>query len=71
MRFEGRTKYLVIAIIAVVGISGIIEALPHAQESASDLLLDAGILALIILVSVLLARKFGKRNKPVPPVPPG
>ena len=62
MKFEGRTKILVLAIIAAVGLSGIIEALPHAEERTSDLLLDAAILAAIIGVSVLLARRFGKRT---------
>lgn len=62
MKFEGRTKILVFAIIAAVGVSGIVEALPHASESAGDLLIDAAILAAIVIVSVLLARKFGKRR---------
>ena len=60
MKFEGRTKILVLAIIAAVGLSGIVEALPHAQEGLGDLLFDAAILAAIVGVSVLLARRFGK-----------
>jgi hypothetical protein len=63
MKFEGRTKIIVIAIIAVVGISGIIESLPKARESVGDLLFDAAILAAVILVSLLLTHFFGKRRK--------
>jgi hypothetical protein len=62
MKFEGRTRILVFATIGVVGISGIIEALPHAHESAGDLLLDAGVLAGVIGASLLLTRIFGRRN---------
>ena len=63
MKFEGHWKFIVWAVIAVVGISGIIEALPHASESVADLAEDIAILALAVAVSVLLARKFGTRGK--------
>jgi hypothetical protein len=63
MKMEGHWKVIVWAVIAVVGISGIIEALPHASESAMDLAEDAAILALVIAVSALLARRFGTRGK--------
>lgn len=63
MKFEGHWKFFVWAVIAVVGISGIIEALPHASESVADLAEDAAILALAVAVSALLARKFGTRGK--------
>jgi len=63
MKMEGRWTVIVWAAIAVVGISGIIEALPHASESLRDLAIDAAILALVIAISALLARKFGSRGK--------
>ena len=63
MKMEGHWRIIVFTVIAVVGISGIIEALPHASESVADLAEDAAILALVIAVSVLLARKFGTRGK--------
>jgi tellurite resistance protein TehA-like permease len=62
MKFEGRTKILVFAIIAAVGISGLVEAIPHASESIGDLLFDAAIVAGIILISALFARWFGRRG---------
>ena len=54
---------VVLVVIAVVGISGIIEALPHASESVGDLAIDAAILALVIAVCVLLNRLFNKRRR--------
>ena len=57
MKMEGRWAVIVWIVIAVVGISGIIEALPHASESASDLALDAIILAAFMAISVLIARQ--------------
>ena len=63
MKMEGHWRFVVLAVIAVVGISGIIEAWPHASESMADLAIDAAILALVIAVSILLARKFGKGGK--------
>ena len=53
----GYRRPVALAIIAVVGISGIIEALPHASESLRDLAIDAAILAAIVIASVLLARR--------------
>ncbi len=64
MKFEGRTKIIVIALIALVGVSGIIEALPKARESTMDLLQDAAMVTAIVLVSVLLTRLFGKNRRP-------
>jgi hypothetical protein len=63
MKMEGRWTVIVWVAIAVIGISGIIEALPHASESLRDLAIDAAILALVIAVSALLARRFGSRGK--------
>jgi hypothetical protein len=63
MKMEGRWAIVVWVMIAVIGISGIIEAMPHASESALDLAEDAGILAIAIAISVLLARKFGPRGR--------
>jgi hypothetical protein len=63
MKMEGRWAVVVWVAIAVIGISGIIEALPKASESARDLAIDAAILALVMAVSALLARRFGSRGK--------
>jgi putative Mn2+ efflux pump MntP len=63
MKKEGHWRIIVFAVIAVVGVSGIVQALPRASESVTDLAEDAAILALVIAVSVLLARKFGPRGK--------
>jgi len=63
MKMEGRWGIVVLAVIAVVGISGIIEALPHAHETVGDLAIDAAILALLIAVCVLLNRLFAKRRR--------
>lgn len=63
MKMEGRWGIVILVVIAVVGISGIIEALPHANESVGDLGIDAAILALVIAVCVGLNRLFGKRNR--------
>ena len=62
MKMEGRWKVIVWAAIAIVGISGIIEALPHASESVGDLALDAGILMVVAGASVLIARKVKGRS---------
>ncbi|MDB5396300.1 MAG: hypothetical protein JWM91_3806 [Rhodospirillales bacterium] len=63
MKMEGYWRIIIFAVIAIVGVSGIIQALPHASESVTDLAEDAAILALVIAVSVLVARKFGPRGK--------
>jgi hypothetical protein len=63
MKMEGRWTVVIWAAIAAVGISGIVEALPHASESAKDLAIDAAILGLIVAVSALLARRFGSRGR--------
>jgi hypothetical protein len=63
MKIEGRQGIIILVVIAVVGISGIIEALPHASESVGDLAIDAAILALIIAACVLLNRLFSKRRR--------
>jgi hypothetical protein len=62
MKMEGRWAVIVWIAIAVVGISGIIEALPHASESYSDLALDAIILAAFMAISVLIARQIKARR---------
>ena len=63
MKMEGRWTIVIWVAIAVIGISGIVEALPHASESLQDLAIDAAILGLVIAVSALLARRFGSRNR--------
>ena len=63
MKMEGRWAVIVWVAIAIVGISGIIEALPHASESVHDLAIDAAILAAAIGISAILARRFGTRGK--------
>jgi hypothetical protein len=63
MKMEGRWAVVIWVAIAAVGISGIIEALPHASESAHDLAIDAAILAATMAVSAVLARRFGRRGK--------
>ena len=63
MKMEGRWGIVTLVVIAVVGISGIVEALPHASESVGDLAIDAAILALVIAVCLLLNRLFNKRRR--------
>ncbi len=63
MKMEGRWAVIVWVAIAVVGISGVIEAWPHASESVSDLAFDVAILAAVIGISAILARRFGTRGK--------
>ncbi len=63
MKMEGRWGIVILVVIAVVGISGIIEALPQASESVGDLAIDAAMLALIVAACVLLNRLFGKRRR--------
>jgi drug/metabolite transporter (DMT)-like permease len=63
MKMEGRWAVIIWVAIAVVGISGVIEAWPHASESVSDLALDAAILAAVVGISAVLARRFGTRGK--------
>jgi hypothetical protein len=63
MKMEGRSGIVILVVIAVVGISGIIEALPHASESVSDLAIDAGILAFVVAICLVLSRLFGNRSR--------
>jgi hypothetical protein len=63
MKMEGRRAIAIWAAIAILGISGIIEALPKARKSVQDLAIDAAILALAMGVSALLARRFGRRGR--------
>jgi flagellar biogenesis protein FliO len=63
MKMEGRWGIVILGVIAAIGISGIIEALPHASESVSDLAIDTAILALVIAVCLVLNRLFGKRSR--------
>jgi hypothetical protein len=63
MKMEGRWTVVVWVAIAVLGISGIIEALPHASESVSDLAIDAAIMAAVVGISALLARRFGTKGR--------
>ena len=63
MKMEGRWAIVVWVAIAVIGISGVIEAFPHASESVRDLAIDAAILAAVMGISALLARRFGPRWK--------
>jgi hypothetical protein len=62
MKMEGRWAVVVWVVIAVVGISGFIEGLPHASESYSDLALDAIILAAVMGISALIARQIKARR---------
>jgi len=62
MKLEGRWRFLPLTLIAVVGLSGVIEALPHASESVNDLLIDAAILAIFVALSVLAARAVRNRK---------
>ena len=62
MKMEGRWAVIVWVVIAAVGISGIIEALPHASESVSDLAIDAVILAAVMAISVLITRQVRARR---------
>lgn len=63
MKQEGSWKRpVLLCIIAAIGISGIIEALPHASETLRDLAIDAAILAAIIVGSALLARRLRARQ---------
>ena len=52
-----------IAFLAVLGVSGLAEALPYAHESAGDLLLDAGLILLVVAVSAVLVRIRASRRK--------
>ncbi len=62
MKLEGRWQYApLVAVVAVVGISGFIEA-GVVSESVGDLLIDAGIIATIVLVSILAARLLARRR---------
>lgn len=63
MKMEGRWAVIIWVAIAVVGISGVIEAWPHASETVSDLALDVAILAAVVGISAILARRFGTRGK--------
>lgn len=63
MKMEGRWTVIVWVAIAVIGISGVVEAWPHASESVSDLAMDAAILAAVVGISAILARRFGTRGK--------
>jgi hypothetical protein len=62
MKMEGRWAVIVWVVIAGVGISGIIEALPHASESYGDLALDAVVLAAVMAISALIARQLRARR---------
>ncbi len=63
MKFPTGWRLLVVVLIAAIGIDGLVVAVPKASESAHDLLIDAAVLFGIILVSVLLARLFGRRGR--------
>jgi hypothetical protein len=58
MKLKGRWMIVAITLIAAIGVSGIIEALPHASETAGDILIDVSILAAVMALSVLAARRF-------------
>ncbi len=59
---QQRWRLLALVLIAVIGISGLIEALPHASETVSDLMIDAAIVVGAMLVSLLIARLLGRRG---------
>jgi hypothetical protein len=56
-------RHLLIAFLVILGVSGLVEALPHARESMGDLLVDAGILVLVVAVSAVLASIRASRRK--------
>jgi len=56
MKMEGPWKIVVFGAIAIVGISGIVEAMPYARESLGDLAIDITVLAGAMGISVLIAR---------------
>jgi hypothetical protein len=63
MRLTGNWLYVVVIVFLAIGVSGVIEALPHASESAGDLLIDAALLALIVAGSILAARILKARRQ--------
>ena len=56
-------RYVLIVFLAVVGVNGIIEALPKTRETTRDLLIDGAILLAIIGISVVFARLHFRRLK--------
>ena len=52
-----------IAFLVVLGVSGLLEALPYAHESASDLLFDAGLIVLVVAVSAVLVKIRNARRR--------
>jgi hypothetical protein len=63
MKLDGNRRQLaILAVAAVVLISGFIEAGAHVSDSLGDALIDIAIIAAIVGISFLLARLFGKRG---------
>jgi len=62
MKFPTGWRLVVLVLIAVIGIDGLIEAVPKASESTNDLLIDGAVLLGVVLISVLLALLFGRRG---------
>lgn len=60
-RINWRT--VLIAFLLVVGVNGVIEALPKTKETTGDILIDAAILAGIVGFVILVARYRPRRTR--------
>ncbi len=58
MKLKGSWRIVVIVLIVALGVSGIVEALPRASETAEDILIDLAVIAAVMGLSVLAARRF-------------
>jgi hypothetical protein len=61
---QGLRNFAILAVIAAVGISGVVEALPNLDESAGDLTIDLAVILAVAGGSVVLARWLRNRRKP-------
>lgn len=55
MKLRVNWRPVLIVFVLIVGANGIIEALPRSKETAGDLLIDGGLIALVVAVSLGLA----------------
>ena len=55
-------RVLVISFFMILLVAGLIQAVPHAHETTSDLLIDAGILFATVAVSAVLAHLLRNRR---------
>jgi hypothetical protein len=58
MKIKGSWRIVVIVLIVALGVSGIVEALPRASETAGDILIDLAVIAAVMGLSVLAAKRF-------------